>query len=103
MIENVSKEEGLSSPIEKVLVQSIEETCEDDDNVEVNKLVLQLQAAQLDRAYNFFEELRGSSEEKPTDPEPKEILEHLKYVFISQGNRHPAIVSSTLSKVQEEN
>lgn len=38
------KEKNVSSPIEKVLVQSIKETCKDDD-VEVNELVLQLQVA----------------------------------------------------------
>lgn len=35
-IDNVSKEMGMSSPIEKVLVLSIKETSEDENNVEVN-------------------------------------------------------------------
>ena len=48
-----------------------------------SKVILQLQAAQLERTYKKFEELGGSSEEKPTDPELKELLEHLKYVFLS--------------------
>lgn len=65
-------------------------------------MVLQLQATQLDRAYKKFEEFGGSSEEKPTDPELKELPENLKYVFLSQEHKHPATISSTLSKVEEE-
>lgn len=37
-----------------------------------------------------------------TDPELKELPEHLKYVFLSQGNRHPTIISNTLSKIEKE-
>lgn len=47
LIENILKEKNISSPIENVLVQSIEETCKDDDDVEVNALALQLQETQL--------------------------------------------------------
>lgn len=93
LIDNVSKEEGLSSLIEKVLVQPIEEIGEDGDKVEVNKLALQLQAPQLEHAYKFFKELGGSVEEKPTNLELKQFSEHLKYVFLSQGNRHSTIIS----------
>lgn len=84
------------------MVQSIEETGKHDDDVEVNELLLQLQASQLDHAYKKFEELGVSIEEKPTEPKLKELPEHLKYFFLSQGNMHPAIISSTLSKVEEE-
>lgn len=34
--------------------------------------------------------------------ELKELPEHLKYVFLSQGNNHPTIISSSLSKIEEE-
>lgn len=83
LINNVSKEEGPSSPSEKVLVHYIEKTGEDKDNVEVSELVLQLQAAQLERDHKKIEESGGSSEEKPMDHELKELLEHLKYLFKS--------------------
>lgn len=45
--------------MKKVLVQSIEEKGkdDDDDDIEVKELVLQLQAAHLDRAYKKFKEL----------------------------------------------
>lgn len=52
-------------------VQSIEEIGKDDDDVEVNELVLQLQATLLGRAYKKFKELGVSSEEKPTEPKRK--------------------------------
>lgn len=57
---------------------------------------------QLDRGYRKFEELGGSSKEKPRELELKELHEHLKYVFISSGKRHPISISSTLSKIEEE-
>lgn len=44
----------------------------------------------------------GSIEEKPTEPKLKELPKHMKYVFLSQGNGHAAIISSTLSKIEEE-
>lgn len=96
LIENVSKEKNPSSPMENVLVQSIKETVSGNEHEKVNKVVLQLQATHLDHAYKKFEELRGVSEEKPIDPKLKELLEHLKYVFLSLGHKHPAITSSTL-------
>lgn len=83
-------------------MQSIEETLSDDEHEEVNKVVLQLQTTQLDRAYKKFEELGGGTEEKPIDPELKEHPERLKYVFLSQGNKDPVIISSTLLKVEED-
>lgn len=44
-----------------------------------------MRVAQLDRAYKKIEELEGNSEEKPMEPELKELPEHSKYVFLSQG------------------
>lgn len=44
LINNVLKEENTSSPIEKVLAQSIEEIGKNDDDIDVNGLVQQLQA-----------------------------------------------------------
>lgn len=63
-------------------------------------MVMQLQVPQLDQAYKKFQELGGSSEEKPTKPKLKELSEHLKHVFLSQGNKNPIIISSTLSKIE---
>ncbi|XP_050908049.1 uncharacterized protein LOC127121636 [Lathyrus oleraceus] len=102
LIENVSIEEKPLSPIENVFVQSIDEIEEDDNDVKVNEMVLQFQSSQLDPAYKVFEELGGSSEDKLTEPKLKELPEHLKYVVLSQGNRHPVIISSTSSIIKEE-
>lgn len=56
----------------------------------------------MDPTYKVFEELGGTSEHKPTEPKLKELPEHLKYVVLSQGNRHPVIISSTSSIIKEE-
>jgi len=42
-------------------------------------------------------------EEQPTKiPELKELPSHLKYVFLSEDSSKPAIISNSLSPIEEE-
>jgi hypothetical protein len=68
-----------------------------------------LEALKIDEVEKKIEELNvtklGDSKEEPSPPpatEPKELPEHLKYVFLGGQSMHPAIISSSLTELEEE-
>jgi hypothetical protein len=75
---------------------------EKDTNDEVDECVQHLKESKVESANRKFEVLETKVVEKPSAPELKELPSHLKYVFLSEDASHPAIISSTLSSLEEE-
>jgi len=83
------------------MVNSIE--CGDNDmGDEVEECVQQLKASRTESARRKFEVLETKGVEKPVAPELKELPSNLKYVFLSEDATKPAIISSSLSALEEE-
>jgi len=83
------------------MVNSIE--CSDKDmNDEVDECVQQLKASRAESANRKFEVLEAKVVEKSVVPKLKELPSHLKYVFLIEDATKPAIISSTLSTLEEE-
>jgi hypothetical protein len=108
IVEETSRIEAPTLPIEKVIVNSIT-TSETNQEPEIEEVVRHLEALKIDEVEKKIEELNvtklGDSKEEPSPPpatEPKELPEHLKYVFLGGQSMHPAIISSSLTELEEE-
>ena len=109
IVEDNCREPQPTQPLEKTIVNSIE-SCDHDEDLEVNECVRQLEASKQAIEPVKLEELLGethkrpeiSSKEEEKNPELKELPSHLKYVFINKDVSKPAIISSTLTPLEEE-
>jgi hypothetical protein len=108
IVEETSRIEAPTLPIEKVIVNSIT-TSETNQEPEIKEVVRHLEALKIDEVEKKIEELNvtksGDSEEEPSPPpapELKELPAHLKYVFLGEQSMHPAIISSSLTELEEE-
>jgi hypothetical protein len=108
VVEDVLVEETPVSPLERVIVNSIDDLEEEWDR-EIEICLRQLEASPIEETSAVKEEIsiqetKGSvqKELKVTIPELKELPSHLKYVFLGGKSSHPAIVSSALSSLEEE-
>jgi len=100
-VDETNEEETPVQPLERVMTNSIE--CgEKNTSDEVDECVQQLKASKVESANRKFEVLETTVVGKPVAPELKELPSHLKYVFLSEDVRNPAIISSTLSTLEEE-
>ena len=109
IVEDNSREPQPTRPLEKTIVNSIE-SCDHDEVLEVNECVRQLEPSKQAIEPVKLEELlvethkrpEKSSKEEEKNPELKELPSHLKYVFINKDVSKPAIISSTLTPLEEE-
>jgi hypothetical protein len=108
VVEDVLVEETHVPPLERVIVNSIDDLEEEWDK-EIEICLRQLEASPIEETSAVKEEVsiqetKGSvqKELKVTIPELKELPSHLKYVFLGGKSSHPAIVSSALSSLEEE-
>jgi hypothetical protein len=74
--------------------------------MEVKECIKQLEATeQLSHSTqdeNIFSEEKEEQQSAKKIPELQELPSHLKYVFLSDDKSRPAIISSTLTPVEEE-
>ncbi|MCH94344.1 hypothetical protein A2U01_0015302, partial [Trifolium medium] len=105
VIEDAFKIMLPSSPLEKILVNSIddlEEECEQ----EIEICLKNLDACRVDENPKFEDiyEVQASDEKKEEIkvPELKQLPSHLKYVFLSSDASSPVIISNYLTKLEEE-
>jgi len=101
LVDETNEEETPVQPLERVMANSIE-CSEKNTNDEVDECVQQLKASKVESANKKFEVLETTVVEKPVAPELKELPSHLKYVFLSEDVKNPAIINSTLSTLEEE-
>ena len=109
IVEDNSREPQPTLPLEKTLVNSIE-SCDHEEDMEVTECVRQLEASKqalepvkLEALLSeTHQTLEISSKEEEKKPELKELPSHLKYVFINKDASKPAIISSTLTPLEEE-
>jgi len=109
IVEDDSREPQLTQPMEKALVNSME-NCDDDEDLEVKECVKQLEASKQEVEpvkieKLLIEENKGAHTlivEEEKNPELKELPSHLKYVFLSKDASKPAIISNTLTPLEEE-
>ena len=69
---------------------------------EVEECVQQLKSSRTESTSRKFEVYETKGVEKPVAPELKELPSNLKYVFLSEDATKPAIISSSLSALEEE-
>ena len=99
----VSSQSGLTDPLETSLVQS------DSDNLgeEVEEYVKWMDSFEPNKR-KYFESLGESAKtpvpsiEQPTKMEQKPLPSHLKYVYLGMASTLPAIISASLTKLEEE-
>ncbi|GAU41937.1 hypothetical protein TSUD_380420 [Trifolium subterraneum] len=105
VVEDVHVEEQPSPPLERVIVNSIEKV-EDEFEEEIEECLRQLEENPVDSKPKFEEVLSGYKEEdaqedKAKTVELKELPSHLKYVFLGENGSNPAIISSSLARLEE--
>ncbi|GAU36667.1 hypothetical protein TSUD_15800 [Trifolium subterraneum] len=105
VVEDVHVEEQPTPPLERVIVNSIEKV-EDEFEEEIEECLRQLEANLVDSNPKVEEVLSGDKEEvaqedKAKTVELKELLSHLKYVFLGENGSNPAIISSSLARLEE--
>ncbi|CAJ2653039.1 unnamed protein product [Trifolium pratense] len=108
VVEDVLVEETPSLPLERVIVNSIDDLEEEWDK-EIEICLRQLEACKeeeaqkdLENVYAVEEKASGKEDLKVTIPELKELPPHLKYVFLGEDASQPAIISSRLSSLEAE-
>jgi hypothetical protein len=109
IIEDDSRKPQPTQPMEKTLVNSIEND-EDVEDVEVKDCVNQLEASKEQIQQPPLEDIVGKryggsktlNNEKEKNLELKELPSHLKYVFLSEDFSKPAIISNALTPLEEE-
>ena len=104
IVEDNSREPQPTQPLEKTIVNSIG-SCDHEEDLEVSDCVQQLEASKQAIEPVKLEELLGEksgSKGEEKYPELKELPSHLKYVFINKDASKPAIISSTLTPLEEE-
>ncbi|XP_045809752.1 uncharacterized protein LOC123904106 [Trifolium pratense] len=106
--EDVLIEETPSFPLERVIVNSIDDLEEEWDK-EIEICLRQLESCKEEEAQKDFENVyavdekaSGREDLKVTIPELKELPPHLKYVFLGEDASQPAIISSRLSSLEAE-
>ncbi|GAU38875.1 hypothetical protein TSUD_67380 [Trifolium subterraneum] len=105
VVEDVHVEEQSTPPLERVIVNSIEKV-EDEFEEEIEECLRQLEANLVDSNPKVEEVLSGDEEEvaqedKAKTVELKELPSHLKYVFLGENGSNPAIISSSLARLEE--
>jgi len=101
LVDETNREETPAQPLKRVIANSIE--CSDKDmNEEVDCCVQQLKALKVESVHMKFEVLEAKVVEKPAAPKLKELLSHLKFVFLSEDTTKQAIISSSLYALEEE-
>ncbi|CAJ2669261.1 unnamed protein product [Trifolium pratense] len=100
VVEDVLVEETPSSPLERVIANSIDDLEEEWDK-EIEICLRQLEACKeeetqkdFEKVYAVEEKASGKENLKVTIPELKELPPHLKYVFLGEDASQPAIISS---------
>ncbi|MCH91321.1 hypothetical protein A2U01_0012248 [Trifolium medium] len=118
VVEDVFAEETPTPPLERVLVNSIDDL-EEEWEREIELCLKNLDACRVDEHPRVEEELKVKSKEelssivqekgvsttqevKPIVPKLKQLPSHLKYVFLGDDDSHPAIISSALTPLEEE-
>ncbi|MCH92616.1 hypothetical protein A2U01_0013556 [Trifolium medium] len=108
VVEDVLVEETPSLPLERVIVNSIDDLEEEWDK-EIEICLRQLESCKEEEAQKDFENVyaveekaSGKEDLKVTIPELKELPPHLKYVFLGEDASQPAIISSRLSSLEAE-
>ncbi|GAU41120.1 hypothetical protein TSUD_288100 [Trifolium subterraneum] len=105
IVQETSQNETPELPIERVIVNSIN-TKEESLEKEVEECVRQLEASQSEKVKRKIEDLNvdkpSESKKEVSAPELKELPKHLKYVFLGEELMQPAIISSSLSALEEE-
>jgi len=95
--------------MEKMIVNSIE-SFDHDEDLEMKECVKQLKASKQEIELVKVEELLVTTPKGAHNlsikgdkiPELKELPSHLKYVFLSKDAFKPAIISSTLTPLEDE-
>ncbi|GAU23642.1 hypothetical protein TSUD_304170 [Trifolium subterraneum] len=105
VVEDVHVEEQPSPPLERVIVNSIEKV-EDEFEEEIEECLRQLEANLVDSNPKVEEVVSSDKEEvaqedKVKAVELKELPSHLKYVFLGENGSNPAIISSSLARLEE--
>ncbi|PNX75451.1 hypothetical protein L195_g031387, partial [Trifolium pratense] len=104
VIEDAHKVQNSSSTLEKVLVNSID-SLEEEWEKEIEICLNNLSANRVDenpKVEDIFEVKADGKKEESKVLELKQLPSHLKYVFLSGDASLPAIISSTLTEVEEE-
>ncbi|KEH32972.1 hypothetical protein MTR_3g012210 [Medicago truncatula] len=108
IVEDNSCEPQPTQPMEKTFVNSID-GCDKDEDLEVKEFVEQLEPSKQEVESLKIEDLLGEktvgaqlSKNGEKNPEFKELLSHLKYVFLSKDASKPEIISNTLTPLEEE-
>ena len=101
LVDETTQEETPSQPLERVMANSID-CSEKDMNEEFDCCVQQLKALKVESVHMKFEVLEAKVVEKPAAPKLKELLSHLKFVFLSEDTTKQAIISSSLYALEEE-
>ncbi|GAU51100.1 hypothetical protein TSUD_411810 [Trifolium subterraneum] len=106
VVEDVLIEETPSPPLERVIVNSIDDL-EEEWEREIEICLRQLEACKVQETLNEVEDVvvqkekeSVKEESKTTTPELKELPPHLKYVFLGEDSSHPAIISSELNTLE---
>ncbi|MCI09998.1 hypothetical protein A2U01_0031089, partial [Trifolium medium] len=102
VVEDVFAEETPTPSLERVIVNSIDELEEEWDR-EIEICLKHLESSWVDEDPKF-EELILNVQEKEVSvvPELKQLPSHLNYVFLSNDNSMPAIISNDLTSLEEE-
>ncbi|GAU40179.1 hypothetical protein TSUD_374870 [Trifolium subterraneum] len=105
VVEDVHMEEQPSPPLERVLVNSIEKV-EDEFEEEIELCLRQLETNLVDSDPKVEEVLSDTKEEVVQEEKVKaielnELPSHPKYVFLGEDDSNPAIISSSLTRLEE--
>ena len=109
IVEEDSREPQPTQPMERTIVNFIE-SCDLDDDLEVKACIKQLEASKQEVELVKIEGLLGEktmeaqplSKEGEKNPELKELLSHLKCIFLSKDASKPVIISITLTPLEEK-
>jgi hypothetical protein len=99
MIEEVAAWSGSTDHLERVIWESSSKEDMNQDQ-ETEGILEQLNSPQ--ESDTTKQTLDQTEKLEENTPELKELPSHLKYVFLGGDRRHPAIISNTLTKLQEE-
>ncbi|GAU46577.1 hypothetical protein TSUD_402660 [Trifolium subterraneum] len=108
VVKDVFIEDTPSVPLERVIVNSIDDL-EEEWEKEIEICLRQLEALPEETKPQVLESSLALEEKKYVQegakaiiPELKELPSHLKYVFLGGDSSHPAIISSGLNALEEE-
>jgi hypothetical protein len=108
VVKDVFVEETPSFPLERVIVNSIDDL-EEEWEKEIEICLRQLEALPEETKPQVLESSLALEEKKDVEegakaiiPELKELPSHLKYVFLGGDPTYPAIISSGLTALEEE-